>query len=95
MRPNLLNPLFAAITTLSGVGPKLEKLYRRLLDRDQTPRIVDLLFHLPTGTIDRRARPKLRDVHARHRRHRCGHRRSPPAAAAAPAARALSGLHQR
>ena len=23
---------------------------------------VDLLFHLPTGTIDRRARPKLRDV---------------------------------
>ncbi len=26
------------------------------------PRIVDLLFHLPTGTIDRRARPKLRDV---------------------------------
>ncbi len=62
MRPNLLNPLFAAITTLSGVGSKVEKLYRRLLDRDQTPRIVDLLFHLPTGTIDRRARPKLRDV---------------------------------
>ena len=24
--------------------------------------MVDLLFHLPTGTIDRRARPKLRDV---------------------------------
>src|SRR5437764_4094784 len=61
-RPNLLNPLFSAITALPGVGPKVEKLYRRLLGRDDTPRIVDLLFHLPSGTIDRRARPKLRDV---------------------------------
>jgi len=63
MRPNLLNPLFGALTTLSGVGPKLEKLYRRLLGRDEEEaRIIDLLFHLPTGAIDRRARPKLRDV---------------------------------
>ncbi|HET7848392.1 MAG TPA: ATP-dependent DNA helicase RecG [Pseudolabrys sp.] len=61
MRPSLLNPLFATLTSLQGVGPKLEKLYRRLLDRD-APRVVDLLFHLPSGTIDRRARPKLRDV---------------------------------
>ena len=29
MRPSLLNPLFAAVTTLSGVGPQLETLYRR------------------------------------------------------------------
>ena len=35
MRPHLLNPLFAAVTTLPGVGPKLEKLYRRLLGRDE------------------------------------------------------------
>jgi ATP-dependent DNA helicase RecG len=62
MRPSLLNPLFSAVTTLAGVGPKLEKLYRRLLGRDGTPRIIDLLFHLPTGAIDRRARPKLRDI---------------------------------
>ncbi len=62
MRPSLLNPLFAAVTTLPGVGPKIEQLYRKLLDRDDTPRIVNLLFHLPSGTIDRRARPKLRDV---------------------------------
>ncbi len=62
MRPTLLNPLFAALTSLPGVGPKLEQLYRRLLGRDETARVVDLLFHLPTGTIDRRARPKLRDV---------------------------------
>ena len=63
MRPNLLNPLFGALTTLSGIGPKLEKLYRRLLGRDEEEaRIIDLLFHLPSGVIDRRARPKLKDV---------------------------------
>jgi ATP-dependent DNA helicase RecG len=63
MRPNLLNPLFGTLMTLSGVGPKLEKLYRRLLGRDEDEaRIIDLLFHLPTGVIDRRARPKLKDV---------------------------------
>lgn len=62
MRPHLLNPLFSPITNLPGVGPKLERHYRRLLDREDEPRIIDLLFHLPSGAIDRRARPKLRDV---------------------------------
>ena len=62
MRPSLLNPLIAPLTALSGVGPQLEKLYRRLFDRDAPARIIDLLFHLPSGVIDRRARPKLRDV---------------------------------
>jgi len=63
MRPSLLNPLFAPITGLTGIGPAQEKLYRRLIDRaDDPPRLIDLLFHLPTGWIDRRARPKLRDV---------------------------------
>jgi len=61
MRPNRLNPLFASVRELSGVGPKLEKLYKRLFDRDP-PRVIDLLFHLPSGAVDRRARPKLRDV---------------------------------
>jgi ATP-dependent DNA helicase RecG len=63
MRPLVLNPLFAALTSLPGVGPKLELLYARLLDRE-SPRVIDLLFHMPSGTIDRRARPKLRDVQA-------------------------------
>ena len=61
MRPSLLDPLFAALTSLPGIGPKLAKLFARLLDRE-APRLIDLLFHLPSGTIDRRARPKLRDV---------------------------------
>src|SRR5262249_57854739 len=58
MRPSLLNPLFAAVTTLTGVGPHLEKLYRRLFGREQPARVIDLLFHLPTGAIDRRRRPQ-------------------------------------
>jgi ATP-dependent DNA helicase RecG len=62
MRPPLLNPLFAPVTTLSGVGPKQDKLFRYLLGRDETPRLVDLLLHLPASVIDRRARPKIRDA---------------------------------
>jgi ATP-dependent DNA helicase RecG len=61
MRPLALNPLFGSVRSLTGVGPKLEKLYARLLDRD-APRVIDLLFHTPSGVIDRRARPKLRDT---------------------------------
>src|SRR6201995_3485701 len=62
MRPTLLNPLFAPVTSLPGVGPKQDKLLRYLLSRDETPRLVDLLLHLPTSVIDRRARPKIRDA---------------------------------
>ncbi len=62
MRPALLNPLFAPVTSLTGVGPKQDKLFRYLLDRDDTPRLADLLLHLPSSVIDRRARPKIRDA---------------------------------
>lgn len=49
MRPELLNPLFAEVETLKGVGPGVAKALARL---DLT-RAVDLVYHLPTGTIDR------------------------------------------
>lgn len=62
MRPSLLNPLFAAVTSLPGVGPKQDKLLQFLLSRSETPRLVDLLLHLPSQVIDRRARPKIRDA---------------------------------
>src|SRR4030088_1657500 len=62
MRPALLNPLFAPVTSLTGVGPKQDKLFRYLLDREDTPRLLDLLLHLPASVIDRRARPKIRDA---------------------------------
>ena len=62
MRPALLHPLFAPVTSLGGVGPKQDKLFRYLLGRDETPRLADLLLHLPASVIDRRARPKIRDA---------------------------------
>ena len=62
MRPVILNPLFAPVTSLAGVGPRQDKLFRYLLGRDDTPRLVDLLLHLPSNVIDRRARPKIRDA---------------------------------
>jgi ATP-dependent DNA helicase RecG len=64
MRPSLLNPLFAPVTVLPGIANKVERLYRRLFRRDDVPRVIDLLFHLPTGAVDRRAGPKLNEVTA-------------------------------
>jgi ATP-dependent DNA helicase RecG len=55
MRPAILFPLFAEIRTLSGVGPKLEKLIAKVAG----PRLVDLVFDLPVGVVDRSYRPKL------------------------------------
>ncbi len=55
MRPDILNPLFAEITALKGVGPGLA----RPLERLGLARVVDLLFHLPTGWIDRIERDEL------------------------------------
>ena len=49
MRPDVLNPLFAEVETLKGVGPNIAKALARL----DLIRAVDLAYHLPTGTIDR------------------------------------------
>ncbi|MHB8885178.1 MAG: ATP-dependent DNA helicase RecG [Methylovirgula sp.] len=71
MRPNLLDPLFAPAASLPGVGPKIGKLLDRLLveasGQDASrgtnhARVVDLLFHLPHATVDRRNRPKIADA---------------------------------
>jgi ATP-dependent DNA helicase RecG len=63
MRPSLLDPLFASVSALSGVGPKSALLFDRLLAQPGgAARILDLLFHLPYDTIDRRARPKIIDA---------------------------------
>jgi len=58
MRPSILFPLFAETRTLSGVGPKLEKLIARVAGT----RLIDLVFDLPVGIIDRSYRPKLKDA---------------------------------
>lgn len=58
MRPAILNPLFADITALKGVGPRLAALVQKVAG----PRIVDVLFTLPHGVIDRSRRPKIADA---------------------------------
>ncbi|HEY5237274.1 MAG TPA: ATP-dependent DNA helicase RecG [Rhizomicrobium sp.] len=55
MRPAILFPLFAETRTLPGIGPKLE----RLIARAAGTRLIDLIFDLPTGLIDRSYRPRL------------------------------------
>ncbi len=55
MRPSILNPLFATVTTIKGIGEKIAKLLGKLLHVEE-PRLIDVLFHIPTGMIDRRFR---------------------------------------
>ncbi len=63
MRPSILDPLFASATNLPGVGPKVGKLLDKLVGQGESgARVLDLLFHLPTGTIDRRHRTKIADA---------------------------------
>lgn len=65
MRPTLLNPLFAPIQNLSGIGPRLAKLLAKVVPGNQNaaePRILDLLWHMPTGVIDRRAKPAINEA---------------------------------
>src|SRR3954453_23270971 len=49
MRPEILNPLFTEVEALKGVGPQVAKLLKKL----GIGRVVDLLYHLPTGSIER------------------------------------------
>jgi ATP-dependent DNA helicase RecG len=63
MRPYVLDPLFGRAAALPGVGPKTAALFNRLLAKPgQEARLVDLLFHPPINTLDRRARPKLAEA---------------------------------
>ncbi len=63
MRPALLNSLFAPATSIQGVGPKIAKLLDRLVAEGETgARVLDLLFHLPYATIDRRTRAKIAEA---------------------------------
>jgi ATP-dependent DNA helicase RecG len=63
MRPTLLNPLFADITSLKGVGDKQAQLFAKALHTgERTPRLADLLLQLPTGHVDRRFRCKINQL---------------------------------
>ncbi len=57
-RPEILFPLFAPVTALKGIGPRIGAHIERLVG----PQIVDLIWHLPTGIVDRRYSPNLVDL---------------------------------
>ena len=61
MRPALLDPLFAPLSTLAGIGPKLGELFARLLGQETVEdcRVVDLVFHFPHSIVDRRNQPGI------------------------------------
>jgi ATP-dependent DNA helicase RecG len=62
MRPSLLDPLFASVQSLSGIGPKVTALLGKLLGTEgisTEPRIGQLLFLPPHSVIDRRNRPGI------------------------------------
>lgn len=89
LRPSALDPLFAPATALSGVGPKLAKALDRLLgDETHVARVIDLLFHLPTGAIDRRPSESIAEAPvgeiATFSARVTEHRPAPPTKAKAP-----------
>lgn len=70
MRSIELTPLFASVLRLKGVGPAVAKGLKRLLGYQPNalaesalpePTIRDLLFHLPSGVVDRRKLSAIAD----------------------------------
>lgn len=59
MRPEILYPLFADISSLKGIGVKTIKLMQNLLG---STKIIDLAFHLPSNLVDRSYHPRLADA---------------------------------
>ncbi len=58
MRPQILYALFRPVETLAGVGPKIGRLLASLAGA----RVLDLIWHLPSGLVDRRYRPTIADA---------------------------------
>src|SRR5258708_2907298 len=60
MRPQSLTPLFAQVTSLPGIGPRLGKLVERL----SGPLVLDMLWHLPLAGIVRSNPPEVAQAKA-------------------------------
>ncbi len=58
MRPEILFPLFRPVTALAGIGPKLARAVETLAG----PKVVNLLWHLPGGLVDRRHSPVIAEA---------------------------------
>ena len=48
MRSEKINHLFSSISTLTGIGPKLENLFKKLVGN----KLIDLLWHIPYNLIN-------------------------------------------
>ena len=73
MRPEILYPLFKPVTTLKGVGPRIANAIKKAIGNkgggnegggnegggNEGGEIVDLLWHLPVGVIDRSYQPTV------------------------------------
>ncbi len=57
-RPEILFPVFAPVTSIKGVGPRIGA----LIERVAGAHIADLLWHLPAGLLDRRYAPLVHDA---------------------------------
>ncbi|MBV9076121.1 MAG: ATP-dependent DNA helicase RecG, partial [Methylobacteriaceae bacterium] len=65
LRPALLDPLFASVSNLPGVGPKLAQAFDRLLGEPGRPaRVLDLLLHLPVGSVSRELKGSIAEAPA-------------------------------
>ena len=52
--------LYAPLRSLAGLGARGEELIGKLLAKPMTPpRVIDLLWHLPSGYLDRRVSPSI------------------------------------
>jgi ATP-dependent DNA helicase RecG len=63
-RPLALNPFFAPLTSIEGVGPRFAALLGKLFDvpHGGEARVIDLLLHMPSGLTDRRAQPSIAEA---------------------------------
>jgi ATP-dependent DNA helicase RecG len=56
MRPAVLNPLFADVTGIKGIGPaiakKLQKLFGKL--ESDSVRVLDMVLHIPVSILERK-----------------------------------------
>ncbi len=55
MRPQVLYPIFSDIISIPGIGSKTKEVFQHLAGE----RILDILYHLPVGFIDRRNMPDI------------------------------------
>jgi len=57
-RPEILYNLFTPVSSIKGVGPRIGEKIERLTG----PCIIDLIWHFPSGILDRSYSPDIKDV---------------------------------